>query len=88
MDVEAAGCVNRARVIQWANNGGANQKSWFAPVGDGVNYYLPANHSGRVLDVSGGPAATNNGAPLNQWSALRGANQKWKISATPDGFLS
>jgi elongation factor Tu len=59
----------------------------FLPIGDGVSYYLMTKHSSKVLDVSGGPAALSNGAPLQQWSPLAGANQRWKITRTADGFF-
>ncbi len=55
------------------------------PPTSGRMYYLVAKHSGRCLDVQGGPAATQNGVPLQQWGCWGGDNQKWQITAGPQG---
>lgn len=34
---------------------------------------------GRVLDVTGGPAAQHDGAPIQQYDYLGGANQRWLL---------
>ena len=38
-----------------------------------------AQHSGRCLDVRGGPTATNDGARIEQWSCTGQANQSWTL---------
>lgn len=48
----------------------------------GATYRLTAHHSGRVLDSSG----KDDGAPVQQWQALGGDNQKWKIEDAGEGY--
>jgi hypothetical protein len=57
----------------------ANQRWQVSSTGDGSTYYLRAVHSGKCLDVRGGPAATANGAVLQQYDCLGYAqtNQRW-----------
>ena len=38
-------------------------------------------HSGRVLDVEGGPAAVADGTPVQQYAYLGGDNQLWQLIA-------
>jgi subtilisin family serine protease len=56
------------------------------PVDPSVNYRLVAAHSGKCLDVEGGPGATQNGARLHQWTFWGGANQKWQFRPMGDAY--
>ncbi len=48
-------------------------------------YEVVAKHSGKCLDVEGGSNATANGARIQQWDCLGGANQQWQLIANGDG---
>lgn len=50
-------------------------------------YIIVADHSGRCLDVIGGPAATGNGVRVQQWDCLGPAqtNQLWYFTEMGDG---
>ncbi len=80
--------------LQLSLNTGVDATVWYevAAVGGTTNavtanqsYYLVANHSGRCLDVRGGPAATEDGVLLQQWSCWGGDNQKWQVIPGPQG---
>jgi ricin-type beta-trefoil lectin protein len=45
-----------------------------------------AQHSGLCLDVRGGPQATGNGAPLEQWNCTGASNQSWTLNDAGAGF--
>lgn len=53
-----------------------------AQVADGV-YSIIAIHSGKCMVVSGG--ATDDDAPIIQYSCVRGSNQWWTVKRSPDG---
>src|SRR4029453_8726670 len=56
--------------------------------GDGVvgrTWTLAAQHSGRVVDVSG--ASTADGAQVVQWAATGGNNQKWQAVDAGSGAV-
>jgi hypothetical protein len=48
----------------------------------GQKFILVAKHSGKCLDVTGGPGATGNGVLIQQWSCLAGqpTNQQWQFT--------
>ncbi|GLY42994.1 hypothetical protein Amsp01_090170 [Amycolatopsis sp. NBRC 101858] len=50
-------------------------------------FNVRAVHSGKCLDVTGGPAATGDGAPVQQWTCLGAGqtNQMWYFADTGDG---
>ena len=52
----------------------------------GSIYKIMARSSGKVLDVRGGPDATGDGVPIQQWSDLNGTNQHWLLVPTDSGF--
>lgn len=54
------------------------------PVQVGVNYTLAAEHSGKLLDISG--VSTAAGAPLQQWTATGGQNQQFDFLDSGDGY--
>ncbi|WP_439381161.1 RICIN domain-containing protein [Amycolatopsis lexingtonensis] len=55
-----------------------------SPVQVGVNYTLAAEHSGKLLDVSG--VSTAAGALLQQWPATGGQNQQFDFLDSGDGY--
>jgi poly(3-hydroxybutyrate) depolymerase len=55
-----------------------------SPVQVGVNYTLVAEHSGKLLDVSG--VSTAAGALLQQWPATGGQNQQFDFLDSGDGY--
>jgi hypothetical protein len=46
---------------------------------------LVAQHSGKCLDVMGGPGATQDGAPLEQWPCTGQPNQSWTLNDAGGG---
>ncbi|CAI6077187.1 hypothetical protein PAECIP112173_02467 [Paenibacillus sp. JJ-100] len=74
LDVNGASSAGGATIIQWNDNGAANQQWKLEPVGNG--YYNIRNvGSGLLLDVNSG--STQGGAALIQWQANGGYNQQW-----------
>lgn len=54
------------------------------PVEVGVNYRLVAQHSGKLMDISG--VSTSAGALLQQWSATGGLNQQFDFIDSGSGY--
>ncbi len=50
----------------------------------GVSYKLTNKHSGKVLDLENGNTA--DGSNIQQWSALGGSPQEWRIIAEDNGY--
>ncbi len=74
MDISDYSADDGATAIQWADNGGSNQK--WQLLYDGAGYFKIKNvNSGKLLDVPS--SSTADGTQLNQWSDNGGANQKW-----------
>lgn len=48
---------------------------------------IVAKHSGKCLDVTGGPGATQDGAPVEQWECTGATNQSWTIQNIGNGRL-
>jgi len=48
---------------------------------DGTTFYynLVATHSGKCLDVTGGPAATGNQVPIKQYACTGATNQQFRL---------
>jgi hypothetical protein len=40
---------------------------------------IVAKHSGKCLDIAGGPGATQDGAPAEQWECTGATNQNWTL---------
>ncbi|HEY3467097.1 MAG TPA: RICIN domain-containing protein [Amycolatopsis sp.] len=55
-----------------------------SPVQVGVTYTLVAEHSGKLLDISG--VSTAAGALLQQWTATGGQNQQFDFLDSGDGY--
>jgi hypothetical protein len=86
MDVEFVSQAPSARLHQWSCWGGDNQKFLFTPVAGG--YKITVKHSGQVLDIAGGPGATQDGAWLTQYPYWAGTNEIFQVNQTPDGFVT
>lgn len=76
--------ANGGAIVQWPNNGGANQRWRAEATGDGY-YRLRNVHSGKCLDVSG--VSVNNGAHLIQWDCGSGANQRFRLPDSGRGQI-
>ncbi len=85
LDVYGARMDDGTDVVQYPNNGGANQKFDVEALGDGT-YSIRAAHSGKALDVYQGN--TNDGAELRQWTYHGGQNQRWRIEDVGGGVYS
>lgn len=83
MDVTGASTTQGADLIQWPDNGGANQEWSLQSTGDGYSYLVNRN-SGMVMDVNG--ASTSAGANIIQWPNHGGTNQEWSLQSTGDGY--
>jgi hypothetical protein len=46
---------------------------------------IVAEHSGKCLDVRGGPAAKNDGAAIEQWTCTGESNQAWTLTDKGNG---
>ncbi|NMI07863.1 hypothetical protein HF638_28090 [Paenibacillus sp. SZ31] len=74
LDVNAASTTGGATIIQWNDNGAANQQWKLESTGNG--YYKIRNvGSGLLLDVNS--SSTQGGASLIQWQDNGGNNQQW-----------
>ena len=87
--LDAAGSTPRlgSNVSIWTNNGGSNQK-WYFAFNDNTGYYTIKNAANQdlTLDASGGtPKAGSN---VSAWTKNDGLNQKWIIeSAGNDSYI-
>jgi hypothetical protein len=52
----------------------------------GALYQITAKHSGKCLDVSGGPGALGNGALVIQWDCNGATNQQWIFTSIGGGY--
>jgi poly(3-hydroxybutyrate) depolymerase len=85
LDVYGARMDDGTNVIQYTNNGGANQQFDVEALEDGT-YSIRAAHSGKALEVSQGNAS--DGAELSQGTYTGGQNQRWRIEEVDDGVYS
>jgi hypothetical protein len=46
---------------------------------------IVAKHSGKCLDITGGPGATQDGAPAEQWECTGATNQSWTLQSDGHG---
>jgi Ricin-type beta-trefoil lectin domain len=67
-----------AAVIQHQSANGANEVWQLKPTSDGY-YQIVVQHSGKCLDVAGGPDAVQDGALIQQWSCGGSINQQWQL---------
>jgi glucosylceramidase len=70
--------ANGTAVQQWSCGSGDTNQEWqFQPTSNGYYQVVTRDAPGVVWDVTGGPSATGNGAPIQLWSATGGTNQQW-----------
>jgi hypothetical protein len=70
LGADGDGIAPGTRLILWACDGSMNQKWWFRLDGSVIN-----RSNGLVIDVSGWRTA--NGSPVQLWTPLGNATQKW-----------
>lgn len=78
MDVSGGSTGSGAKVIQWTNHGGANQR-WTLVPASGNAYTVKNVNSGLCLEAPGG--STTNGAQLDQGTCTVAASQQWAFDA-------
>ena len=78
LDVLGLNPRDGAAVGQWDFVDGDNQQ-WLLLPAPGNEFVVMSRMNGKVLDIAGGPAAIHNGAPLQMWSFLGGANQRFRL---------
>ena len=54
----------------------------------GTTYRISARHSGKLLDIAGGPAATANGSNVQQWTNNGKTNQQWILVDAGGGYYA
>ncbi|MER6955961.1 RICIN domain-containing protein [Streptomyces sp. NPDC000618] len=84
LDVAGKSTADGAAVIQYKDNGGANQQWRLKTAGDGY-YELVNRKSGKVLEVKG--ASTANKAAVDQAADTGAAHQQWKIGELDGGAV-
>ena len=85
LDVNGASTTQGTNVIQWPNNGGANQKWSLVSLGNG--YYNIVNlNSGMLLDANG--ASKTAGTQIIQWPNNGGLNQQWSLVSLGNGYYN
>jgi glucosylceramidase len=45
-----------------------------------------SKNSGKCLDITGGPTATSNGVPAQQWTCIGGTNQAFELTPVSGGY--
>jgi len=83
IDIEGGSTAAGARAVQAACNGAATQKFDVLPE-QGGSYRFSNAQTHQSLDIAG--VSTANGALLTQWSDTAGDNQRFLVTATPDGY--
>ncbi|WP_254878458.1 RICIN domain-containing protein [Streptomyces sp. NA04227] len=82
LDASGGGTADGTPVVQWDDNGGANQRWRLTPAGDGY-YTVTGAASGKVLDVPGNTPVP--GTPLHLWQGNGGTGQQWQIALSDNG---
>lgn len=82
VDVNGKSTADGAAIIQYADNGGDNQKWHVTHTGNGI-YKIISVHSGKALEIY--EWSTLNGAIAVQYTDFGGANQLWRLEALGNG---
>jgi hypothetical protein len=77
LDVLSGSTTDGASIVQYASNGGDNQK-WRVVDKGGGTYQLVNKKSGKLAEVPSG--ATADGIALDQRTASGATNQLWLLS--------
>jgi len=84
LDVPDQSLREGVAVVQYACNGGGNQRFWLRDAGGG-QVQVTARHSSLCLGVRG--ASTADGAPVEQQSCGSGAHQRWRVEDAGGGYV-
>jgi beta-galactosidase len=84
LDVPALSREPGVQLVQWAANGGANQRWQITGTAGSVTTLTNAN-SALLADVDG--HSTADGARIIQWAATGGANQQWRVVTVTGEFV-
>ncbi|MEU7870514.1 RICIN domain-containing protein [Dactylosporangium sp. NPDC049140] len=85
LDVPNSSTANGVQLIQYACNGGANQRFAFTPVsGTPDQYTIGTSAAGKCVDVNG--ASTSDNAPVIQWSCSSANNQRFRLVTGANGL--
>ncbi len=76
LEVESGSQDDGANVVQWEENGGANQQWDITDLGNGY-YSIRAAHSGKSMDVY--EWSEEDGGDIRQWEYSGGDNQQWEL---------
>ncbi|WP_229070725.1 beta-galactosidase [Actinoplanes sp. DH11] len=76
LDVPALSREPGVQLVQWAGNGGTNQKWLMAGAAGGVTTITNVN-SALLADVEGN--VSTDGARIIQWAGNGGTNQQWRV---------
>jgi len=81
-------CIGVAWLAPWAGARGQDVNTLTSIVipDPTARYQLVAVHSGKCLDVAGGPGAQNDGAAVWQWSCVGVENQTWRFVPLGNGY--
>jgi hypothetical protein len=84
LDIEGGSTDNGAKLIQWPDHGGLNQRFSFEHLGNGA-YRIVAKHSGKVLQCANNYDC-NNGTEIAQGTWNGSDNQKWYLYDAGYGY--
>ena len=79
LDVSGAGTADGAKIIQWSDTGGTNQR-WRLTRTTGNVYTITGVGSGKCLEVPN--SSTTQGTRLSIYTCNGGANQQWALANT------
>ena len=87
LDAADWGTGNGTALQQWScNTPPTDNQLWqFQPTTNGYYRVINRHAPNKSWDVTGGPAATSNGTPIQLWDYVGGANQQWKAVSTGSG---
>ncbi|NUS09133.1 MAG: hypothetical protein HOV97_42000, partial [Nonomuraea sp.] len=84
-DVSGASNADGAAVVQWPDNGAANQQWAFQSTGDGYHTIMCVK-SGKALDVAG--SSMSDGARVVQMTADGRTSQQWQLRPQTGGVFT
>jgi hypothetical protein len=79
LDVSGASTADGAKIIQWSDTGGTNQR-WRLARTTGNVYTITGVGSGKCLEVPN--SSTTQGTRLSIYTCNGGANQQWALAST------
>ncbi|MGP4025547.1 RICIN domain-containing protein [Actinomadura sp. 3N407] len=89
LDAADGGTSNGTALQQWACFSGNDNQLWrFQPTSGGDYRAVSRNNTALAWDVSGGVAATGDGASVHLWTYGGGTNQQWRPTDRGDGTFA